>query len=380
MHYNSERALSAQTKLKDVVTLSRTVQRPGYTRSSRRRPPKRQLPGWTLVVIDLLLTGLCLLVFAYFHHVKPKRIEGAALPTPPAIVQSGAIETDVTPYPGIESEQITSSEEETAPLSTDSQPTEAPTEEISGAFGARFSDKFIKGDAQISENSYISENINISITRNEMDGAVYFIADIYIRDLEHLKTAFASDSFGSASASTPEIASSHNAILAISGDYAGFRDSGLVIRNGVQYRNKVEQDICVLYYDGTMETIGQLSVNTDSILAKYPYHTWAFGPMFLNDGQPMETFNCSVNPRNPRSAIGYFEPGHYCFVTVDGRQDGYSVGLTTQQMSQLFFNLGCKSAYNLDGGATAVMYFNGRTVNQPYQGGRSINDIVYIGE
>ncbi|NLD03647.1 MAG: phosphodiester glycosidase family protein, partial [Clostridiales bacterium] len=35
---------------------------------------------------------------------------------------------------------------------------------------------------------------------------------------------------------------------------------------------------------------------------------------------------------------------------------------------------------NLDGGQSAVMMFMGQTVNQPYKGGRALNDMVYIGE
>jgi exopolysaccharide biosynthesis protein len=83
---------------------------------------------------------------------------------------------------------------------------------------------------------------------------------------------------------------------------------------------------------------------------------------------------------NPRSAIGYYEPGHYCFVTVDGRKEGYSIGMTVPELAQLFEDLGCQSAYNLDGGQTAVMMFGDSIANQPYHGGRKTSDIIYITE
>jgi exopolysaccharide biosynthesis protein len=41
-------------------------------------------------------------------------------------------------------------------------------------------------------------------------------------------------------------------------------------------------------------------------------------------------------------------------------------------------SLGCRIAYNLDGGETAVMYWNGGVFNSPYKGGREISDIVYL--
>lgn len=94
----------------------------------------------------------------------------------------------------------------------------------------------------------------------------------------------------------------------------------------------------------------------------------------------MEKFNSNVNPANPRSAIGYYEPGHYCFVLVDGRQQGYSKGMTLKALSQLFYDLGCVDAYNLDGGQTAVMAFDGKLASHPYEGGRKTSDILYIAE
>lgn len=102
--------------------------------------------------------------------------------------------------------------------------------------------------------------------------------------------------------------------------------------------------------------------------------------MLLKDGQPMTSFNSDVNVANPRGAIGYYEPGHYCFVLVDGRQPGYSNGMTTRQLSQLFYDLGCKVAYNLDGGQSAVVTFMDSVANKPYKGGREISDIIYVAD
>ena len=94
----------------------------------------------------------------------------------------------------------------------------------------------------------------------------------------------------------------------------------------------------------------------------------------------MQEFNSSVKNANPRCAIGYFEPGHYCFETVDGRQPGYSEGMTLQALSQLFYDLGCKVAYNLDGGQTAMMAYGNQLVNRPINGGRESSDIIYISD
>ena len=103
--------------------------------------------------------------------------------------------------------------------------------------------------------------------------------------------------------------------------------------------------------------------------------------MLLSEGQPMTSFNSSVGKVNPRSALGYYEPGHYCFVLVDGRQSGYSAGMTLTELSQLFYDLGCKTAYNLDGGDTVAMAFKTELINHPENASpRSVSDIIYICE
>ena len=62
------------------------------------------------------------------------------------------------------------------------------------------------------------------------------------------------------------------------------------------------------------------------------------------------------------------------------RQDGYSAGATMSQLAALMQEEGCQTAYNLDGGKSAVMVYDGKQVSQPIGAGRTISDIIYIGE
>ena len=96
------------------------------------------------------------------------------------------------------------------------------------------------------------------------------------------------------------------------------------------------------------------------------------------NGNAQTDLRTNVGKPNPRCAIGYYEPGHYCFVVVDGRQSDWSWGLTMDDLSLLMHNLGCKVAYNLDGGSTAQLYFEGGIYNRPCHTDREISDIVYI--
>ncbi|MGB8452147.1 MAG: phosphodiester glycosidase family protein [Anaerocolumna sp.] len=177
---------------------------------------------------------------------------------------------------------------------------------------------------------------------------------------------------------------SYNAILAINGDYYGNGGNGVVIRNGEVYRKtKSDEDVCVLYYDGTMKTYSADEFDVDRAIADGAYQAWSFGPELLSDtGSSMTGFttNSHIKEVNPRSAIGYYEPGHYALVVVDGRQSGYSIGLSLTQFPDLFEKLGCTSAYNLDGGKSSEMSFNDALVNQPSGGGREVSDCIMIKE
>jgi LCP family protein required for cell wall assembly len=245
-----------------------------------------------------------------------------------------------------------------------------------GDFGARFPDKFTNGEVVQTDQSYQSRNVNISIKKVSENDVTYYVADVYIRNLECLQTAFADDKFGD-KAATDKIAKDKGAILAVNGNNC-IHTSGSVVRNGVLYRDDTDtSDMLVLNKDGTMLTYSPEDFDLENSKAE-AWQVWTFGPMLLQDGQPMTEFNSAVEQRNPRTAIGYYEPGHYCFVVVDGRQEGHSMGMTLSELSQLFYDLGCSTAFNLDGGKTSEMVYLDSFVNQPYNGGRSTGDIVYI--
>ena len=75
--------------------------------------------------------------------------------------------------------------------------------------------------------------------------------------------------------------------------------------------------------------------------------------------------------RHPRTAVGISQMGtHLLLVTVDGRQPGYSVGMTLPELARLMLDLGAAHALNLDGGGSTTMALTRgsgmtRILNQP---------------
>ena len=115
------------------------------------------------------------------------------------------------------------------------------------------------------------------------------------------------------------------------------------------------------------------------------WQVFLFGPSLLDEeGKAIGDFTSNVRPANPRSVIGYYEPGHYCFVQVDGRgvasalsERHNSRGLTMEQLSLLMQDLGCAAAYNLDGGQSVCSGSPGASC-PPYKNGRKVDDVVCI--
>lgn len=245
--------------------------------------------------------------------------------------------------------------------------------------------------------SYSSDDIQIQIdqvqTGSGSDQITYFVADVVLKEASSLRSAFADSSFGTnIIEDTSAIASSNNAVFAINGDYYGFREDGVVIRNGTVYRDDPVRDAMALFDDGTMKTYDEEEISSSDLLAQGATNTLSFGPILIQDGNIVSDFssvkidsnfgNRSIQNANPRTAIGMIAPNHYVFVVVDGRSEGYSRGMTLAELADVMSDLGATEAYNLDGGGSSTMYFMGRVVNNPLGKNqeRGVSDILYIKE
>ncbi len=243
--------------------------------------------------------------------------------------------------------------------------------------------------AVITENSYTDDNISITITAYRENETTIYVADIVLSSADYLKTAFEQSSYGrNVTAKTSEIAESGGAILAINGDYYGAQESGYVIRNGVLYRSTASegQEDLVIYADGSFEIISEDDITAEELLENGAVQVLSFGPGLIEDGVITVSEVDEVGrakASNPRTAIGIIDDLHYVFVVSDGRTDE-SAGLSLSELAEFMSSLGVTTAYNLDGGGSSTMVFNGVVINNPTTSGnsikeRSVSDIVYIG-
>ena len=246
-----------------------------------------------------------------------------------------------------------------------------------------------KGEITSATNLYEDDNIKIGLKEYRENNTTIYVADVQINNPALLKTAFANSSYGkNITEKTSAIAKEVNAILAINGDYYGVQESGYVLKNGIVYRSTASknQEDLVIYRDGTFEIINESNISINELVENGAYNILSFGPALVENG------NISVGAKeevdramasNPRTAIGIIDNLHYVFVVSDGRTNT-SEGLTLYELAEFMNKIGANTAYNLDGGGSSTMYFNGKLINNPTTNGnkvseRSVSDIVYIG-
>ena len=231
-----------------------------------------------------------------------------------------------------------------------------------------------------------TESPEIQLTTYRINDTNVYVADIVFSSVESVKTAFAQDTYGrKITDKTSDMAGQNNAVLAINGDYYGARESGYVIRNGVLYRSTPsDEDVLCIYLDGSMEIVDPSEVSAEELLDAGAWQVFSFGPGLLENGEYLVDQNDEVGramASNPRTAIGMIDNNHYVFVVSDGRTQE-SEGLSLYELAEFMESLGVQTAYNLDGGGSSTMVYEGEVVNTPANGRhsseRSVSDIVYI--
>ncbi len=383
-----------------------------------------------MVVLDLL--GFCVLAYLvcaqvfHFFPWKPIEIDMTEINT--ASMNAADIHTPVptdtpapipaptdTPAPTDAPDGTADPNAETpAPTNTPEptpEPTLEPTPEPSGLLKGKFAEKFSPDQVISTDTEYRSEDITIELNQvdayycrncahisktfpdceycgtelRKVDYVPFTLADIYIQDINCFRTFVAPNA--SKTELVRDMCKEQNGILGINTDYclnAYGNKHGWFVRNGVKIArfNKISSDLAILYPDGVMETIDISSetYSPEEIEAASPFQVWYFGPALLTrDGQAKTKFTIgkmgNLADPNPRSAIGYYEPGHYCFIAVNGR--GKLRGISLAELSQLCADLGMAAAYNMDGGQSSALYFNGKTYGN---NGRTTSDIAYIAE
>ena len=241
----------------------------------------------------------------------------------------------------------------------------------------------------LTDSSYDDGEIRITISEERVENTTVYVADVRLTSADSLKTAFAENTYGrNVTETTSAIAQSVNAVLAVNGDFYGSQQTGYVIRNGVLYRSTAKKgaEDLVIYEDGSFAVIQESEITARELLESGAKNVLSFGPALVENGEISVSENEEVGrakASNPRTAIAVIDELHYLLVVSDGRTEE-SEGLSLYELALFLQSKDAQTAYNLDGGGSSTMVFNGRVINNPTSSGRgikerSVSDIVYIG-
>lgn len=226
--------------------------------------------------------------------------------------------------------------------------------------------------------SHISDRVEIKVFKLNELGYRGFIAKVKLFDPDVFKVVLAQDTLGKLE-TTSEAAKRKGAILAING--GGFYKE---IRNGSTYAKMIGNTVIdgklvepfngypgYLFFAGINkkgQVIGVVPHKEEDITRLDPYQGVSFVPVLLKDGKKMEIPDKWKETNQPRTILGKYANDDLIMIVIDGRQSSWSIGITLEQLQDKLLQLGVKDAYNLDGGGSSTMYFNGKILNRPSDG------------
>lgn len=235
---------------------------------------------------------------------------------------------------------------------------------------------------------YYDETILVITWKEIVDNCVYTVSEVKIAHPSQFRRFLAGGEFGSDKQYvTTEMAASVNAVMASSGDFYGYRKYGAVVYEGELRRFEGEMvDTCYINDEGDLLFTyrGQLKSEEEAkkfIEENNVRFSLAFGPVLLDKGElkvPDYYEVGQINGTYSRAAICQWDKLHY--LVVNTSQEGslwhrHKVSF----FAKFIQDLGCKTAYALDGGQTTAIVMNDKLVTNPdFNNQRRISDIIYF--
>ncbi len=233
---------------------------------------------------------------------------------------------------------------------------------------------------------YQSSTLSVSVEELKTDYTKYWIVHVETFSTAQMCSALCGGTYGSPRKAVSEEVTAHGGVIGING--SGFDYNSCLpapgksmIKDGEIYNDVYSNgNIMCVTWDGGMFT-AVAGMTTEDMLTAGVRDTYCFGPTLVEDGQACEIssqFNQTY--RYQRTAVGMVNPGNYYLLVVDGKGAGGSQGMTYEEMQQVFLDLGCEYAYNMDGGGSSTLVFKGKVLNTLTDAGqeRPVADVLYF--
>ena len=244
------------------------------------------------------------------------------------------------------------------------------------------------------EDGYEDESIRVKIEHQEMDdGTKIHIAYVHISDASQLRTGVVNpEKLGSSKVgSVSALARKYNAVIAMNGDNYIDKPEKTTFEyrmtEKIRSKSNRTKDILIIDDQGDFHLFPKSQgikefPNELKKMNRKLVNAFTFGPALVIDGELKEIDeNYGYNPhgREPRAAIGQMGPLSYVMVIVEAKDRSGSSGFSQTKLGEFMHELGCKQAFNLDGGNSAEMVFGDQIIKgMPGGDERGLSDIIYF--
>lgn len=217
------------------------------------------------------------------------------------------------------------------------------------------------------------DNATIKVFSLKEAGYRGYMAKVRLHNPNAVRLVLAQDGIGNSGETTSEAAKRNNAVLAINGGgYARGADGllypiGITVVDG-KIKTFYRTDLSFVGFNKQGHLVGGEITTREEIEALDVMHGATFVPTLLKDGKKMTIPREWRNTRHPRTLIGHFSNGDVLMIVIDGRQKGYSEGVTLEEAQDKLLEFNVVDAYTLDGGGSSAFYYDGKILNSPSDG------------
>ncbi|GKU80551.1 phosphodiester glycosidase family protein [Paenibacillus sp. L3-i20] len=176
---------------------------------------------------------------------------------------------------------------------------------------------------------------------------------------------------------TMQAVKSHNAAVGVNaGGYADGQGKRYPLSNTIvdgKYVTGFEASYADLFFVGLNDKnklIGGEFTSKNQLDAKKPKFGASFVPVLLRGGvaQPIPPKWQTSPKRAPRTVIANYKDDQLLILVTDGYNEAGSTGATLEEIQTLLKQYGARDGYNLDGGGSSSLVFNGKLINKPSDG------------
>lgn len=216
------------------------------------------------------------------------------------------------------------------------------------------------------------------------------ITYVYVKltDPSQFRTALAAPYPSKKLLTVPQMAEENHSVLAINGDYFSYHSNGVIMRSGKMLRYNTSKksygrDMLIINDKGDFEFIIPVTQKNYEAYTGTPREIFSFGPALIIDGVVQEydyrkKTSCGYPTPAQRMALCQLDTLSYLIVYTEGPEQEEHAGLSIPEFTELLSTLNVKHAYNMDGGHSSTIYFNGQRINSPETKNRKVSDIIYF--